>query len=60
MLEMQGKHHPRQSVKGSSTHQRHAITSGTWKSGSWEASSCKTGCGFHSKHGSQRWWCGKV
>jgi hypothetical protein len=29
MLEMQGKHHPRQSVKGSSTHQRHAITSGT-------------------------------
>jgi hypothetical protein len=29
MLEMQGKHHPRQSVKGSSTHQRHATTSGT-------------------------------
>ena len=29
MLEMQGKHHPRQSVKGDSTHQRHATTSGT-------------------------------
>ena len=29
MLEMQGKHHPQQSVKGSSTHQRHATTSGT-------------------------------
>jgi hypothetical protein len=29
MLEMQGKHHPQQSVKGGSTHQRHATTSGT-------------------------------
>ncbi len=29
MLEMQGKHHPRQSVKGRSTHQRYATTSGT-------------------------------
>jgi hypothetical protein len=29
MLEMQGKHHPQQSVKGSLTHQRHVTTSGT-------------------------------
>lgn len=29
MLEMQGKHHLQQLVKGDSTHQRHATTSGT-------------------------------